>query len=143
MTETGMIISCGLDPSTRVDVSSLSLSLSTLIFSLLLFSSRSLLLMQPYLPFPSYLQGHVGYPMPGVQVRLLSETGEDVTDAFETPGEVQVKGSNIFTGYWNDAATTAKEFVVDEKTGDRWFKVSQQQRVSCFSSPPRLRVQNH
>ncbi|KAL7418153.1 putative long-chain acyl-CoA synthetase [Mrakia frigida] len=85
MTETGMIISCGLDVSSRVD-------------------------------------GHVGYPMPGVQVRLLSESNEDVTDLFDTPGEVQVKGTNIFRGYWDDEVTTAKEFVVDEKTGDRWFK---------------------
>lgn len=62
--------------------------------------------------------------MPGVQVRLLSESNEDVTDLFDTPGEVQVKGTNIFRGYWDDEVTTAKEFVVDEKTGDRWFKVS-------------------
>ena len=61
-------------------------------------------------------------------VRLISSDssppGEDVTHLLDTAGEVQVKGPNIFTGYWDDEEVTKKEFVVDEKTGERWFKVS-------------------
>jgi acyl-CoA synthetase (AMP-forming)/AMP-acid ligase II len=59
-----------------------------------------------------------------VTVRLISESNEDVTHLLDTAGEVQVKGPNIFTGYWDDPKTTEKEFVTDEKTGERWFKVS-------------------
>jgi len=35
-------------------------------------------------------------PLPGVQVRLISEDGEDVTNLTETSGEIQVKGQNVF-----------------------------------------------
>jgi malonyl-CoA/methylmalonyl-CoA synthetase len=66
-------------------------------------------------------QGHVGHPMPGVVVRLLAESGEDVTTKIGEPGEIQVKGANVFTGYWNDAAVTEKEHCVDQD-GQRWFK---------------------
>jgi malonyl-CoA/methylmalonyl-CoA synthetase len=66
-------------------------------------------------------QGHVGHPMPGVVVRLLAESGEDVTTKIGEPGEIQVKGANVFIGYWNDAAVTEKEHCVDQD-GQRWFK---------------------
>ena len=42
--------------------------------------------------------GHVGRPLPGVEVRI--GMGSDQTE----PGEIFVRGSNLFTGYWPDGA---------------------------------------
>lgn len=49
--------------------------------------------------------GHVGYPLPGVTVRLSEE------------GEIQVKGANVFKEYWQKPESTAESF-----TEDGWFK---------------------
>jgi malonyl-CoA/methylmalonyl-CoA synthetase len=49
--------------------------------------------------------GHVGYPLPGVSVRLSEE------------GEIQVKGPTVFKEYWNKPESTAESF-----TEDGWFK---------------------
>ncbi|CAG8617471.1 11377_t:CDS:10 [Ambispora gerdemannii] len=63
------------------------------------------------------IEGCVGLPVPGVQVRLISEDDKDVTDEIEEPGEIQIKGENVFKGYWNRPETTENEF-----TKDGWFK---------------------
>ena len=42
--------------------------------------------------------GHVGRPLPGVEVRIGS--GEDGDE----PGEIAVRGANLFSGYWPDGA---------------------------------------
>jgi malonyl-CoA/methylmalonyl-CoA synthetase len=50
--------------------------------------------------------GSVGFPLPGVSVRLLDPDGRPVADG-ET-GEVYLKGPNVFPGYWRrDDATRA------------------------------------
>jgi malonyl-CoA/methylmalonyl-CoA synthetase len=52
--------------------------------------------------------GTVGFPLPGVQVRIASESGELLP-----PGEVgviEVKGPNVFNGYWQMPEKTAEEF---------------------------------
>lgn len=59
--------------------------------------------------------GHIGQPLPGVTVRLVDEAGEEVAPG--TSGEIQVKGPNVFTTYWNRPAATADTF-----TTDGWFK---------------------
>jgi long-chain acyl-CoA synthetase len=41
----------------------------------------------------------IGIPLPGLEVRLLDEDGEDAVDG--DPGEIVVRGPNIFRGYWN------------------------------------------
>jgi len=43
-------------------------------------------------------QGHVGRPLPGVEVRVGD--GRDPTE----PGELSVRGDNLFSGYWPDGA---------------------------------------
>ncbi len=44
--------------------------------------------------------GSVGRPVPGVQVRLIDEGGATV-DA-DDPGEISIRGANLFSGYWPD-----------------------------------------
>jgi long-chain acyl-CoA synthetase len=45
--------------------------------------------------------GSVGAAVPGVEVRLVDETGR--APAGEDPGEIHVRGRNLFDGYWPDA----------------------------------------
>ncbi len=41
----------------------------------------------------------IGLVLPGVEVRLVDEHGEEVEDG--DPGEIVVRGPNVFQGYWN------------------------------------------
>lgn len=59
-------------------------------------------------PRASPRPGSVGLPLPGVALRLRDPaTGED---AGRGPGEVQVRGPNVFAGYWRDDAATRAAF---------------------------------
>jgi len=58
--------------------------------------------------------GTVGFPLPGVSVRLVNSDGADVTDG-ET-GEIHLRGPNVFAGYWNRPDATRDAF-----TGG-WFR---------------------
>jgi long-chain acyl-CoA synthetase len=46
--------------------------------------------------------GSVGRPLPGVELRIVDEQGDD-TDG-DDPGEILVRGANLFNGYWPDEA---------------------------------------
>ena len=52
--------------------------------------------------------GSVGLPLPGVSVRLLNNEGHPAADG-ET-GELYLKGSNIFAGYWRRPDATEAAF---------------------------------
>lgn len=60
----------------------------------------------------------VGMPLPGVSVRVVKSDGS-ACDAREI-GDIQVKGQNVFKGYWHMPEKTAEEFTEDGyfKTGD-------------------------
>jgi malonyl-CoA/methylmalonyl-CoA synthetase len=61
--------------------------------------------------------GHVGVPMPGVEVRLVDESGAPVPDG--EPGEIHVRGPNVFREYWNRPDATRDAFARDWfRTGD-------------------------
>ena len=62
--------------------------------------------------------GYVGLPLPGVQIKLVDEQYAAVKTG--EPGEILVKGENVFNEYWNKPEATAKEFTIDGwfKTGD-------------------------
>ena len=62
--------------------------------------------------------GSIGPPLPGVDVRLVDADGDDVLAG--DPGEIWVRGPNVFPGYWNDDAATARVLTPDGwlRTGD-------------------------
>ena len=62
--------------------------------------------------------GTVGLPLPGVAVRVVNDDGSMC--ALGEIGNVQVKGPNVFSGYWRMPEKTAEEFTADGffKTGD-------------------------
>lgn len=45
-------------------------------------------------------RGSVGRPLPGVEIRVVDESGSD-TDGHD-PGEILVRGANLFCGFWPD-----------------------------------------
>lgn len=59
--------------------------------------------------------GYIGLPLPGVQVRLVNEDNTIVPVG--QPGEIQIKGANVFLEYWNRPEATQKAF-----TEDGWFR---------------------
>ena len=65
--------------------------------------------------------GTVGLPLPGVSVRVMKTDG--TLSISEEIGDIQVKGPNVFRGYWNMPEKTAEEFTEDGyfKTGDVGF----------------------
>ena len=62
--------------------------------------------------------GTVGFPLPGVSLRVQDDAGQSV--AVGAIGDIQVKGPNVFTGYWQMPEKTQEEFTADGyfKTGD-------------------------
>jgi len=58
--------------------------------------------------------GFVGVPLPGVEVRLVDESGRDV--AAGTPGEITVRGGGVFLEYWGRPEETRAAF------RDGWFR---------------------
>ncbi|MFZ3140302.1 malonate--CoA ligase [Polaromonas sp.] len=62
--------------------------------------------------------GTVGFALPGVSLRVVGDDGQPLP-AGEI-GNIQVKGPNVFQGYWRMPEKTAEEFTTDGyfKTGD-------------------------
>jgi len=62
--------------------------------------------------------GTVGKPLHGIDVRIVDDRGEAAGPG--VIGAVQVRGPNIFAGYWQMPDKTREEFTVDGyfKTGD-------------------------
>jgi malonyl-CoA/methylmalonyl-CoA synthetase len=62
--------------------------------------------------------GTVGHPLPGVTARIVDDAGQ-VVDR-NSVGNLQVKGDNVFIGYWRMPEKTAEDFTPDGffKTGD-------------------------
>jgi malonyl-CoA/methylmalonyl-CoA synthetase len=57
--------------------------------------------------------GFVGEPLPGVDVRLVDESGQSVDDG---PGELEVRGPSVFAEYWKRPDETRAAF------RDGWFR---------------------
>jgi acyl-CoA synthetase (AMP-forming)/AMP-acid ligase II len=56
----------------------------------------------------------VGVPLPGVLARVIDDQGEAEPGA---DGEIQLRGPQVFSGYWHDLAATQAAF-----TPDGWFR---------------------
>ncbi len=62
--------------------------------------------------------GSVGKVVPDLELRLVDPDGTDALAG--DPGEIWVRGANVFQGYWNDAEATARVLTPDGwlRTGD-------------------------
>jgi malonyl-CoA/methylmalonyl-CoA synthetase len=62
--------------------------------------------------------GTVGFPLPGVDLRVVDDAGASVPVG--EVGGIQVRGPNVFSGYWRMPEKTAEEFTADGffRTGD-------------------------
>jgi long-chain acyl-CoA synthetase len=56
--------------------------------------------------------GSVGRPVPGVEVKILDDSEEEVDE--HDPGELLVRGANLFSGYWPDGSDGPDE--------EGWFR---------------------
>jgi len=55
--------------------------------------------------------GTVGYPLPGVEIRVVGDDGRQLPDG--EVGSLEVRGPNVFAGYWRMPEKTAAEFRPD------------------------------
>ncbi len=62
--------------------------------------------------------GTVGFPLPGVSLRVCDDAGHSMPTG--EIGGIQVKGPNVFKGYWRMPEKTKEEFTADGyfRTGD-------------------------
>jgi len=58
--------------------------------------------------------GYVGQPLPGVEIALYDEYDSVILEE-GSPGEIRVKGDNVFVEYWANSQATAESFK------DGWF----------------------
>ncbi len=58
--------------------------------------------------------GSVGLPLPGVEIRIVDDDGCELEAG--TPGELQIAGPTLMTGYWNAPEATRAAF------DGRWFR---------------------
>jgi long-chain acyl-CoA synthetase len=59
--------------------------------------------------------GTIGAPVPSTDVLIVDDAGQPVPPG--TPGELLIKGPQVFAGYWKREEETRKAF-----TADGWFK---------------------
>jgi malonyl-CoA/methylmalonyl-CoA synthetase len=58
--------------------------------------------------------GTVGMPLPGVELRIVGEDGAPAGPS--QPGVIEIRGPNVFKGYWRNAEKTAEDI-----RPDGWF----------------------
>jgi malonyl-CoA/methylmalonyl-CoA synthetase len=67
--------------------------------------------------------GTVGFPLPGVEVRVVDAEGRAVGAG--EPGAIEVRGPNVFAGYWRRPEPARDDF-----TPDGWFRTGDLGRCS-------------
>jgi malonyl-CoA/methylmalonyl-CoA synthetase len=87
-------------------------------------SETVMLTSNPYRPESARRGGTVGLPLPGVGVRVRDDKGHPVPTG--EIGGIEVKGPNVFKGYWRMPEKTADEF-----TPDLWFKTGDVGRIDA------------
>jgi len=71
--------------------------------------------------------GRVGFPLPGVEARIVDDHGRPVPPG--RPGEIEVRGPQVFREYWCRPAETAAAF------RDGWFRTGDEAQIGeggCF-----------
>jgi malonyl-CoA/methylmalonyl-CoA synthetase len=68
--------------------------------------------------------GTVGFPLPGVQLRVRDDGGKPC--AVSEIGGIEVRGPNVFSGYWRMPEKTLEEF-----TPDGWFRTGDVGKVDA------------
>jgi malonyl-CoA/methylmalonyl-CoA synthetase len=68
--------------------------------------------------------GTVGFPLPGVELRIHDEHGEPVPRA--AIGAIEVRGPNVFAGYWRMPEKTKEEF-----SEGGWFRTGDVGKVDA------------
>lgn len=76
------------------------------------------------------VDGSVGWPLPGVEARLVdTETDQVIPVGEETDangraleGEIQLRGETIFREYWGNEKATTESFVKADDNGKPWFR---------------------
>ena len=79
--------------------------------------------------------GSVGLPLAGVEVRVVNpETDQPLPDG--EIGEVQLRGPNVFKGYWKQSQKTTESFTADGwfRTGDLGFREPDDYLTLCGRS---------
>ncbi len=66
-----------------------------------------------YVPRDNYMQGSVGIPVNGVEIKIVDENGNSVSE--NIAGEIAIKGPNVMLGYYKQPETTFKVLQ------DGWF----------------------
>jgi malonyl-CoA/methylmalonyl-CoA synthetase len=87
-------------------------------------SETVMLTSNPYRPESARRGGTVGPPLPGVGVRVHDDKGQPMPTG--EIGGIEVKGPNVFKGYWRMPEKTAEEF-----TTDLWFKTGDVGKVDA------------
>ncbi|CAN7483707.1 AMP-binding protein [Variovorax sp. LjRoot290] len=64
---------------------------------------------------PPGCNGTIGVPVPSTDVLIVEDAGDPVVQG--TPGELLIKGPQVFAGYWKREEETRKAF-----TSDGWFR---------------------
>jgi malonyl-CoA/methylmalonyl-CoA synthetase len=68
--------------------------------------------------------GSVGPSLPGVGIRVINPESGAVELTPDAVGTLEIKGPNVFAGYWQDEVKTRSEF-----TDDGWFKTGDLGRI--------------
>ena len=76
-------------------------------------SETGMLTSNPYQPAEQRIPGTVGQALPGVEVRVSQQTCSPESSI----GAIEVRGPNVFSGYWRQAEKTQEAF-----TPDGWFQ---------------------
>jgi len=66
--------------------------------------------------------GTVGFPLPGVELRVVGSDG--IALPAGAVGAIEVRGPNVFAGYWRMPEKTREEF-----TADGWFRTGDVGRI--------------
>ena len=81
------------------------------------------------------LAGTVGPPLPGVSIRIVDDAGGECPPG--TVGAIEVKGPNVFPGYWRMPERTREEFTRRRLFQDRRHGHVGRRSATCASSAAR------